>query len=347
MTFTQIAGNKPAFLIQGASYPSFSFFFRIHSGSEKQIHDGAHLRNCCHETLKNAGLDVRLLVKLQEKTDQLIEQLDFKSGAKSIGLFISENTAHSDLYYVNLPERQYVSEYFSGYESLYAMQASEPYLLFLLEPATVNVFRGQGTHLKTLSESNSLNHLLSACKQRSPVRADKDGKVHSGHEYDPKWKNELAKALAAVCSSERLSAFVVGLNMAGLDQSNLEEHGVEILGTIKEVHQSSDSERLGSLTEQLLQSADEKNAHKLLELCNTAFGAQKLASGTSEILSCANEGRGEILVLESPGWNTETKVEFSALHMAIRETLVRHGEVEFVPQGTLAQWQGAAMILRY
>jgi len=327
MTTTIIANHDLAFLTADAKYPAFSFFFRLHSGSEKQIHDAAHMRNRCHETLKGAGLHASLLELLEQKADQLIDQLDFQSGAKSIGLFISETTAHSESYYVNIPERQYVGEFFSPYEGLYARQESAPYLLFLLESVTVRVFKGQGNHIQALPESEALMHLLSVCKQRSPLQADKDGKVRSGHEYDPKWQSELTKALAAVCADYRLPAFVVGLGEAGLNEADLAAKGVELLATIKEVHQASDSEQLRSLAEQLLELLREKNAEKLLEQCGTALGAQKLASGLDEILSCAKDGRGEILVIESPSWDTVAKPEFSKLDEAIRETIIKHGNI--------------------
>ncbi|CAN5568763.1 hypothetical protein BH10CYA1_BH10CYA1_60530 [soil metagenome] len=347
MTFTKIAGNEPTFLTKDASYPAFTFFFRIHAGSEKQIHDAARLRSCCHETIKDAGLELSLCERLQDSADRLIDALESKSGAKSVGLFISQNTAHSDLYYVNVAERQYTGEFFSGYESLYAMQESHPYLLFLLEPTTVTVFTGQGTHLKTLPQSDSLNHLIAVCKRRSPVHADKDGKVRPGHEYDPKWKIELAEALSAVCAYERLPAFIVGLSMAGFDELFLQAQNMRILGTVKDVHRSSDFDRLETLVEQLLQRSAEQKAQELANLCSTASGAQKLACGLDEMLSCAKEGRADVLVIESPGWNTDAKIELSSLHQTIRETLMKHGKVEFVPPGTLAQFQGAAMILRY
>lgn len=347
MAMTKIGNPDQAFLTADTKYPAFSFFFRLHSGSEKQIHDAAHIRNRCHETFKEAGLPASQLELLEKKADQLIEQLDFQSGAKSIGLFISEATAHAESYYVNIPERQYVGEFFSPYEALYARQESAPYLLFVLEPATVRVLKGQGNHLQSLTSSESLDHLLSVFKRRSPVQADKDGKVRSGHEYDSKWQGELTKALNAVCAANRLPAFVVGLNETGLNEADLARDGIDVLAAINEVHQPSDSEKLKSLTEQLIKLSGEKNVEKWLAHCGTALGAKKLANGLDEILSCAKEGRGETLVIESPSWETVAKSEFSKLHEAIREMIVKHGKVEFVPEGTLSQWNGIALILRY
>ncbi|MDX1990566.1 MAG: hypothetical protein SFV17_27980, partial [Candidatus Obscuribacter sp.] len=65
------------------------------------------------------------------------------------------------------------------------------------------------------------------------------------------------------------------------------------------------------------------------------------------IVDCARAGKAEVLLLEDPQWTTEVEAKFTRLHAAIAETLSRGGRVEFLPEGSLTKWQGAALILRY
>lgn len=347
MTSTKLTQPDQAFLNQEVKSPAFSLFFRIHSGSEKQIHDAGHIRNRAHETFKESGLSSVVVETLTRRVDQLIDKLNFQTGAQSVGLFVSPDESHLSQYYVNIPERQYIGDYFSSYESIYAQNESAPYLLFLLEPAALHLYRGQGTHLESLSESKETMRLLSVYKQRSTMQADKDGKVRKGHEYDSKWKNELFKAIADLCSAERVPAFFAGLNLAGTNESELRSYGIEVLAGVEEVHQRSSAEALKTLAEKLIVCLKAERSATLIDQCQTAEGNHKLATGLDEISACAKEGRGEVLILETPEWETAGKLELGALHEAIRETKLKHGKVEFVPEGTISKWNGAAMILRY
>lgn len=347
MTTNTVVAKELNHVTQAADSPAFSFFFRIHSGSEKQLHDSGHIRNRCHEVLKEQGFDTAILEKMKEKVDKLIEKIDFQAGAKSIGLFVSNNHAHSMNFFVNLPEQHYVGDFFSGYEIAYALQESAPYILFLMEPTIIHAFKGQGTHLETLLDSRSLEHLLCVYKKRAPKAADKDGKQNKGNEHDSTWKAEFLAAINDLCKSEEVPAYLVGITLAGLSEEEIMESGARVLASIDEVHQKSSYEKLNNLVEGLREKHRRQMAAELVDECNRALGAKKLASGIEEILACAKEGRGEVLILEDPSWTTDAVAKFSTVHEAIREVIEKHGRVAFVPEGTMKQWGGAAMILRY
>jgi hypothetical protein len=329
------------------SYPAFSFFFRIHSGSEKQLHDSGHIRNRVHEVLKSSNLSTSSLEEIKERADQLIDRLDFENGALSVGLFVSPGESFLSQYYVNLPERDYLGDYFSGYETAYAEQASKPYLLMVMESASLRVFRGRGEHLEAVPESSETKHLISVFRRRSPAQQDKDGKLKRGQHRDSQWKQELLEAIAEVCSSEQMPAFFTGLMLADLNEIELASHGIEVLAASDEVYQFTDSEALKELARELQSSHRDKKAQHLYERCKAARGNQKLASGADEVLVCAKEGRGEVLVLPYPSWESSGTQQLGILPETIRATVLTHGEIEFLPDEQMKEWDSAAMILRY
>ncbi len=344
---TNLNRGDLAVLAKEIDPPAFSFFFRIHSGSEKQIHDAGHIRSRVQETFKEAAMPSAVFDNLIKRVDELIDQLNFRTGALSVGLFVSPDESLLSHYYVNMPERQYVGDYFSIYESAYAQELSQPYLMFLFEPAALNLYRGQGTHIESLTESKETMHLLSVYKRRPTAHADKDGKVRKGQEFDSKWKSELFKAIADLCAAQEMPAFFAGLNLAGTDEAELHSHGVEVLAAMEEVHQRPSGEALKSVAEDFIARSNARRSAVLFDQCQVAEGNHKLAKGLDEVLSCAKEGRGEVLILEAPDWETSGKLELGALQEAVLQTILKHGKVEFVPQGTISKWNGAAMILRY
>ncbi len=347
MTSTTANRSESPFMNEQANYPAFSFFFRIHSGSEKQLHDAGHIRGRCHEYIKASLLKPTVIEALLTKTDALIDNLNFHCGAKSVALFVSPDSSHSSLFYIDIPEKMYLGEYFSSYERLFAEQESAPYLMFVFEPTTVKVYKGQGLQLETLTETNSMASLHTVYKHRAPLKASKNGKTSQSHEFDPKWKNELIHEIAKVCTEEKLPCYVAGLNAFGAEESELLSNGVELLVSMSVVQQPGDSDELKSLAEDLIARYQTKKAETLLSKCENAMGVHRLATGVDEIVNCAKDGRAAVLVLEAPAWSTEAEGKYGTLHEAVRQTILKHGEVEFVREGTLSKWNGAALILRY
>ncbi len=346
MTSTTVFKSTLPFLVETTSDPSITFTFRIHSGSEKQLHDHGHIRGRCHEVFKQFDFDPSVIQSLREKTDQLIEEIDLHGGAKSIGLFVSDQIAHCSTFFVNIPERHYCGKFFSGLESLYAAAQSAPYALFLLEPHDLRVYKGQFNHLDSLPhQSAALSHLQKVFKDRPPAEHDKDGKIRRGQ--DSKWQKDFLDALSSLCKQEQLPAMIVGLDLVDLTEREIKESGVEVVAIRPDVHQFDGSEGLSRLVESLLKDFHDARTAELLERCTSLLASQKLISNQDDMHTCAQEGRAELLILETPSWNISGKMELTKLHETILHTLTNRGSVEFVPIGSLSKWSGAVMILRY
>lgn len=344
MTLTLSKDNS--FLTEKQKAPAFSFFFRVHSGSEKQLHDAGHMRSKCHEIIKNASLQSALTEELISKVDQEIEKLDLRSGAKSFGIFVSPDYAATKLYYTYLPERQYQGEYFSALESLYAEQQSKPYILYVFEPRSVQVFKGQGDHLEALDDCAELEHVIKVYKHKDSTHADKDGKSHKG-EHDLKWIKELTEAMAALCSKMKSPAAIVGNSLIAATEEDFKKSSLQCVACVEEVVHTSGGSFQTEFGGKILVLIQKNHAKEWLTKCNEAASAHKLVTEKDEMIACVVEGRAAQLVLETPAWDNTGLLEFSPLHEIARETLSKHGSLEFVSKNTLEKWNGQAMILRY
>ncbi|MBK9145099.1 MAG: hypothetical protein IPM23_21610 [Candidatus Melainabacteria bacterium] len=334
-----------SFLTEEQKAPAFSFFFRVHSGSEKQLPDAGHMRSKCHEVIKEAGLDSALTENLLKKADHEIDQLDLSTGARSVGIYVSPDYAESRLFYTFMPERQYRGEFFSCLETLYAHQESSPYVLFHMEPRNLQVFRGRGEHLELLAPSPALESLERAFKHRDTLHADKDGKTNKG-EHSGKSIQEILDAMAAVCTSLDSPAAIAGLSLIGATEEDLRKSSIHAVALIDEVQHATGGGYLLELGARIMELSRQRRSKEALDSCNTAAGAHRIASQIDEMLAGAREGRAEALLLQYPSWEMTGLVEFTPLHDTARETLSRHGRVEFL-SGGLEKWGGQVMLLRY
>lgn len=342
---TATLSNELAFLTIKQEAPAFSFYFRVHSGSEKQLHDTGHIRSKCHEVIKEAGLETSLTETLLSQVDKKIEELDLSTGARSIGIFVTGANAYIQSYYTYLPERQYAGEYFSLLESLYATQQSIPYALFLFEPRSVQVFKGQGEHLQIL-ESSSVEHLSKIYKQRDSAHFDKDGKAKRG-EPDKKWVKELLDAMSAVCCEQKLPAVIVGNSLLGASADDLKKSSLNIIGIIEDVVHATGGNYQSELGSRIVELANKNKSEEWLQKCNESASCHKVSTSIEEMLACAKEGRAAQLLLETPCWEKSGRVEFTPLHEIARETLAKHGNLEFLAKNSLDKWNGQVMLLRY
>lgn len=335
-----------SYLVEKQKAPAFSFFFRVHSGSEKQLHDKGHMRSKCHEVIKDAGLQSALTENLLKKVDQEIEQLDLSTGAKSFGIFISPEFAATKLYYTYLPERQYKGEYFSALESLYAEQQSRRYVMFHLEGRAIQVFKGQNDHLEILESSPELELVNKIYKHKDTTQADKDGKAHRG-EHDIKWIKEFLDAMSALCSKLESPAVIVGNSLTAATEEDFKKSSLNVIACIDEVVHATGGNSLTELGTKITELIQENISKEWLAKCNEAASGHKLVTSNDEMIACVVEGRAAQLLLETPAWDNSGLLEFTPLHEIARETLAKHGSLEFLSKDTLKKWNGQVMLLRY
>jgi hypothetical protein len=107
-----------------------------------------------------------------------------------------------------------------------------------------------------------------------------------------------------------------------------------------------------------------RRKEKALEELEAAVGAQRYASGMGEVWRLAQEGRGDILLVEED-FHYPGRVDSSGLHLTAEEdprepgvfddavdeliqaVLAKNGRIVFVDNGTLQAHQRVALILRY
>lgn len=323
--------------------PAFTFVFRTHGGSEKQLHDRSHIKSACREILKRHTADnTDNYEALAAKCESLIDKIDFQSGASSLALFVSTEKAEAETFYLFLPEVFYCGENFSSLESTYARQISAPYLYFNFSPAGVDVYLGRGLHTEMLDKSEELQHFQAVYSKRPTAKCDKDGRKSEG--FDHHFHSELFDAWKKLAYKHAYPCYATGLELIGVSLDEVKSFGIDMLYGTGHSAAKGDLKDILSTLKQEHRNALAKTYAERLE---TAQGAHKLVVSSEEILDLAKAGQGETLLLEDPEWMVEKEQQLSTIHEAIAEVVKFHGKVEFMPKSSLAKWGGQALILRY
>ncbi len=340
MTILSTPRNACSDLLKEQVPPCYSFFFRLHSGSEKQIHDEGHILSRCREAILSTAHGAEA-EKLIAAVQSLIDQIDYTSGAKSVSLYVSGGQSSIFHHFVNLPERWYVANEFSLLEYLWATQASRPYLLLVPGASQLKAYVGQADHLVSMEPSRELQDLMNSYKHKA--------KSHASGESETAELMRVVlcvEKIAALCSSKNLPLLLMGEEFLPGCVKELRAKDVAILQVLSNNCDGLSPEELHPGLEKVLSELFLHAAEELIVRCETAQGQNRLASGVQEIVECARDGRGALLLLELPTWGTNDGKP-DPENTAIRDTLKNGGEVKFVAAGMLTRWTGAALILRY
>jgi hypothetical protein len=141
------------------------------------------------------------------------------------------------------------------------------------------------------------------------------------------------------------------------------QHSAAIAGTLLGNFDRASISELTPQVWEIMQTVREAKQNQALTSLDEAVSAQKFVSTLGEAWRLAQEGRGKLLVVEksyhepailSPNGGIElvaepggTEIIDDAVDEIIEAVLANGGEVALVEDGTLAQHQRIALVLRY
>ncbi|MBY0552519.1 MAG: hypothetical protein K2W95_34880 [Candidatus Obscuribacterales bacterium] len=327
-----------AFLQSTFDYPVFSFFFRLHGGSSKQPHDLNHIRGKIRDFIQNSTLTDAQKEQAIEKANELIKQVNEHVGAKSISLFVAQTEGELHHHFVYLPERQYCGNQFALCEFLWAEQMSRPYILVLAGPSALAVYEGRGLTLEKTAKCLELDRLQSAFKHWHEKRDLKHGTESCKSE-------PFIEALQQLVRKFDAPLLVIGKEYLPLPE-DVSALKVDIKGVFTGNKVDCSSAELQTVVDGHLELCIDEDTARKMAMCEQSLEQRKLATGELEILQCAKEARGSILLLEPPS-REGGLCQLDSVQQSIRHILLNHGSVHFVKEGALAHWVGSALILRF
>jgi hypothetical protein len=356
-------------LMSHESYPSVSILMPTHRTHPEELQDPIRLKNLLDEARQRLDAEVgkRPSWPVIERLEALAEEVDWQMNEEGLALFASEDFGAWYRLPFTVEESVAIDRSFATREILYALHRMPRYRVLSLAEEATRLFEGTGTTLEEVREdgfpiswsgpSGVTRRPDGAMMQRSNVR-----QAHLKEFY-----TEVAGMLTAATRTDPLPLVLVGARstLSFFEQTNTSPSGVAF--TIEGSYAEATPAAIAEMAWPRLQEWLDDQRHRVLDEVGSALGANLLAAGIEDAWKAALEGRGAKLAVDEnyrqaavfhrEEWRLElVDVETSnpkpqhlddAVDELIELVVGKGGEVVFVNEGALDDYNRVALILRY
>ncbi|MBW3635229.1 MAG: hypothetical protein KY445_02030 [Armatimonadetes bacterium] len=353
-------------LQQMREYPSLSVLAPTHRTAPDNQQDPIRVKNLVTEATSRL-LDEfakREIEPLLERLDFLVEEIDWRYTLDGVALFANKDfAARFDLPFSPM-ERVAIDETFATRDLVFALNRSPRYYVLVLSEQPTRLFEASRDKLEEVRTGNfPLEHTGPGGATAMPGGHGVQQSAHRD-EYDRQFFRKVDEELSNVLADDPLPIVVTGVtrNLAFWDE--LSANKTHIAGTLEGSHDSTNHHELGQLVWPIMQEYMATQRAEVLERLGDAIGAKKYAAGMGECWQMAQEGRGEVLIVEEdfhypgqlhpcgllmPAETDLADADFmgDAVDDLIECVLDKGGRVVFVDNGSLETHGRIAMITRY
>lgn len=298
------------------------------------------------------------------KLKTIIRNLNFNTYKKSIGIFVSP--VFEKVLYLDIPveEKVIVDESFEIRDLVFAKKEIHKYLVAVLSGKLCKVFIGNtNTFIKV--KSNVPNH-IAAFQRDVPERVANFSDPSSYSEtLLKKFLQETDQGLSYLLKVYEMPVFVMApAKVAGYFKS-LTKNEKSIAGYVHGNYEESTESELKEILKPYVNDWRKIRMNDLRGQIELAAGAKKLSSGIKAVWREASMNNGRLLVVEKnymyPAQNDHKKESMDeaikpfnkysyikdVVDDVIEKVLEHGGDVEFVEEGTLNEFQHIALIQYY
>ncbi|MCX6291935.1 MAG: hypothetical protein NT126_09260 [Bacteroidetes bacterium] len=302
---------------------------------------------------------------LMDKLHRVVNNINFNHLAQGIAIYVSSN----DERVIHLPfavsEKVIVDESFEIRDLIYSAKKNKSYLLTTISQNRVKTFLGSGNSLVTTPLPDMPENIKDVTNEHSfPGWDYLDTKA-----YEEKNIRNFLHFIDEILEREirhtNLPVILMGdIKLMGLFRQHT-MNKKNILGYVEGNFDHSPSNELLAAIRPVLNSIEKKEQdHALVELA-TAVSKDTYAAGIAEVWKAATEARGRLLVVEKDyrqparfgddSYNiiiddvpvTGLNLIADAVDDVLEHVLLNNGDIIFVENGMLPDFQRIALITRY
>jgi hypothetical protein len=355
-------------------YPALSILAPTHRTAPANAQDPIRIKNLVTEATARLldEFPKREVESLLEMLNGLVEEIDWRYTLDGIALFVSSNfAARFDLPF-SVQERVAIDETFATRDIVFALNRSPRYWVLVLSEQPTRLFEAvrDGLEEKQIG-AFPMEHIGPGGAARLPgghgVNSSAVRDEHQRHFF-----RSVDEELTKVLADDSLPVGLVGIgrNLAFFDE--ITQNKSSITATLEGSHDSTPPHELGRLVWPPMQEALATQRGAILDRLGEAVGSGKHAAGLSEVWQLAQEGRGEVLLIEE-GFHQPGRLDESGLNLVpldgnagmdgngmsnaevmddavdslVETVLDKGGRVVFTDSGALEEHNRVAMILRY
>lgn len=363
--FPEIIQEEKEVLKAPHSYPSVSVILPFEPKMtprkvlETQLQ---HAMDRVNNELLMAATEVAQVVagKLQE----LMRQLDYNTYKKSIALFVSPLL--EKLYYLDIPveEKIIVDSSFEIRDLVFSKKDIHKYLVLVLSSAHSRIFLGNTTEFVRIVSNSPTS--TGAIHKDMPEKVSNFSTVQDNREEVlHRFLHHVDTGVGIILNAYGLPLFVLGPEkVTGLFRK-LSRHTQRVSGYVTGNFENATEKEIREAIKPLVCDWKKVKQEDLLHHLEEANGIHKLATGMREVWKTASEKRGRLLIVEKnfvcPARYGNTAEDINpdneannrqplikdAVDDVIEKVLASGGDVEFVDEGLLSDYEHIALIRHY
>jgi hypothetical protein len=306
---------------------------------------------------------------LADRLSATVEGVELTEGQKAVAVYVGDRTALVALP-VRVRERVVVDDTFATRDLVRALQRSPRYRVAVLGPKRTRLYEGTGLGL-TEVDGNAFALAPANAGGRASVHIATRGRVsrevyrdRGGRTGIDKFIRAFDDALDPYLRDDPLPLVLVGTEPRLGAVASRSRHRELIVGTARGAHDFPDRDALSRLVWPTIDTMLRRQTADAVGELERSGGGPRYASGVGEVWMLANQGRGDLLLVEE-GFEYAARVDpvtgeaafaddrdapgvvDDLVDEVIEAVLAKRGRCHIVPDGHLAQHDRIAMKLRY
>lgn len=341
-------------------YPSVSVLLPTHRTSPDNKQDPIVLKNLIKE------VERRLLEEFEERQvktimDQLHEveaSHDHEHNKDGLGIFVNEDLTEIARLPIPVEERVIIDPTFATRDLIRSMNQAEFYYILVLSKKEVSLFEAYRDQVHEVREhgfpiENTHDYLTNHAQLQNAEEVDEEVR---------EFFNSIDKCFDEVYKGNPGELAVVGVERNLAFFHTVTDHKGLIIAEVAGNQEHATTHELGQLVWPEVLAALEAAKSNALDHLGAARGAKKAALGIREVWQTAQEGRGEMILVENSYMqpaivdgqqiNLDVAVDDPLSNDDIVDDVIEivlsmKGKVVFMEDGTLGEYERIAMTLRW
>ncbi|MDP1728325.1 MAG: hypothetical protein Q8M15_16195 [Bacteroidota bacterium] len=299
---------------------------------------------------------------LVSKLDELHKQIDFSHTKDGLGIYISPAVSRIVHFPFPVKEKINIGHHFDSRELLYYKNISD-YFVLSVSKKSIRLYSGKGDELKEIVNDDFPRLYHETYEYAPPSIASSNSFSNKSYEKDKSVIQETrlkafqrsADRLLGKYLDTQIPIILSGGSKEVADYKKITKFQHFIIGSILGNYEYNKNE-VADAAWDFMQEFTKRKRAILLSDFRELVGQKRVARGIKETMNAAKEGKGSMLLVEKDleykkpllkKSVTEHVPDSDPVEKIIKTVVEKKGKVTFMDKGTLEDFGGIALILRY
>lgn len=342
--------------------PALSILLPTYRNFPDNKKDPIRVRNLVGEATERLSQEFsnRDIAPLLQRLEDLVNEIHYPHTLDGLALYVSHDFAR--LFYLPfpVPERIVIDQTFATRDLVYGLHRAQRYWVLLLSQSSTRLLAGTGETLEEVLDSNFPMQMTGpGATTALPPEVD-SSYMDDRHR---RFFQQVDQAFADYAGDDSLPLIVGGVVRQISFFQEVSQYTPLIAGTLTGNFDKATVSDLVPQVWPIVQEVRENQRADALQTLEDAISQQRVVSTVEEVWRLAQEGRGNLLLVEKdyhiPAVVTENggleivseaggvEIMDDAVDEIIEIVLLKGGNVILMDNGSLAQHQHIALTLRY